>query len=123
MIALVAQKKDEVSALCKQFKVSRLDLFGSAANERFSEKSDLDFLVSFSTEEPQEYARCYFSLVDELGKLFQRHVDLVTERSIRNPYFREEIESTLQPVYGARSEKIAAGRSYFLPRHSGIYGR
>ena len=99
MLALVAQKKSEISGLCKQFKVRRLDLFGSAAKETFTGASDLDFVVSFSTEEPREYARCYFSLADALEKLFQRHVDLVTERSIRNPYFREEIELTRQPVY------------------------
>lgn len=101
MISLVAQKKNEVSALCKQFKVRRLDLFGSAVKENFSDESDLDFVVSFTEEEPREYTRCYFSLVDALEKLFHRHVDLVTERSIRNPYFREEIELTRQPVYGA----------------------
>lgn len=101
MLALVANKKNEVSALCKQFKVRRLDLFGSAAKEKFSDASDLDFVVSFSSEEPREYAQCYFSLVEALEKLFRRHVDLVTERSIRNPYFREEIELTRQPVYGA----------------------
>ena len=101
MLALIAQKKNEVSALCKQFKVLRLDLFGSAVRENFSDTSDLDFVVSFSAEEPREYARCYFNLVEALEKLFQRHVDLVTERSIRNPYFREEIELTRQPVYGA----------------------
>jgi uncharacterized protein len=101
MIALIAQKKNEVSALCKQFKVRRLDLFGSAAKENFSEASDLDFVVSFSDEEPREYARCYFSLANALEKLFERHVDLITERSIRNPHFREEIELTRQPLYGA----------------------
>lgn len=101
MLALVAQKKNEASALCKQFKVRRLDLFGSAAKKSFTEASDLDFVVSFSDEEPREYARCYFSLADGLEKLFQRHVDLVTERSVRNPYFREEIELTRQPLYGA----------------------
>jgi uncharacterized protein len=101
MISLVAQKKNEVSALCKQFKVRRLDLFGSAVRENFSDASDLDFVVSFTEEEPREYTRCYFSLVAALEKLFLRHVDLVTERSIRNPYFREEIELTRQPVYGA----------------------
>lgn len=101
MLPLVAKKKNEVSALCKEFKVRRLDLFGSAAKNNFSDASDLDFVVSFNEQEPREYTRCYFSLVDALEKLFKRHVDLVTERSIRNPYFREEIELTRQLVYGA----------------------
>ncbi len=101
MLPLVAKNKNEVSALCKKFKVRRLDLFGSAAGKNFSDDSDLDFVVSFSEEEPDEYTRCYFSLADALEKLFRRRVDLVTERSIRNPFFREEIELTRQTVYGA----------------------
>jgi uncharacterized protein len=38
-------------------------------------------------------------LADELERLLQRRVDLVTERSVRNPYFRQVIEATRQPVY------------------------
>jgi hypothetical protein len=48
MIALVEQKKQEAIALCRQFKVERLDLFGSAASGNFrDESSDLDFVVRF----------------------------------------------------------------------------
>jgi len=102
MISLVEQKRKELTALCRQFKVRRLDLFGSGAKENFKQdSSDLDFVVSFSTERPDEYARCYFSLADALEKLFHRNVDLVTERSVRNRYFRQEIEQTREPVYGA----------------------
>ncbi len=102
MISIVSQKSNEVRELCQQFKVRRLDLFGSAAKQTFQESSsDLDFVVSFSTQEPDEYARCYFSLAQALEKLFRRNVDLVTERSVRNPYFRQVIEQTREPVYGA----------------------
>ncbi len=102
MIALVEQKKNEVAALCKKFKVHRLDLFGSATKKSFRpDSSDLDFLVSFDEKEPAEYSRCYFDLADSLEKLFQRHVDLVTERSVRNPYFRQSIDETRETVYAA----------------------
>jgi len=102
MISLVAQKRNELAALCQQFKVRRLDLFGSAAKENFNDaSSDLDFVVSFSAQEPDEYTRCYFNLAQALEKLFLRDVDLITERSIRNPYFRQVIEQTREPVYGA----------------------
>jgi predicted nucleotidyltransferase len=102
MISLVAQKRNELAALCQKFKVRRLDLFGSAATSSFSDaSSDLDFVVSFSEQGPGEYTRCYFSLAQALEKLFQRQVDLITERSIRNPYFRQEIEQTRQSVYAA----------------------
>jgi predicted nucleotidyltransferase len=102
MISIVSQKKNEVTEICRQFKVRRLDLFGSATKQTFNEaSSDLDFVVSFSTQEPDEYTRCYFDLAQALEKLFRRNVDLVTERSVRNPYFRQVIEQTREPVYGA----------------------
>jgi predicted nucleotidyltransferase len=34
-----------------------------------------------------------------VDRLFGRPVDLVTEQSIRNPYFRREVESTRQLIY------------------------
>jgi uncharacterized protein len=101
MIELVAQKRNELAELCRQFKVRRLDLFGSAAKQTFGTSSDLDFIVSFSEQEPDEYARCYFSLAQALEKLFHRNVDLITERSIRNPYFRQAVDQTREPLYGA----------------------
>ncbi|HMC28571.1 MAG TPA: nucleotidyltransferase domain-containing protein [Verrucomicrobiae bacterium] len=102
MITLIEEHKNSVVELCRKFLVRRLDLFGSAATGKFSaQKSDLDFLVSFRTEDPREYKRCYFALAEALEKLFDRRVDLVTERSVRNPYFREVIEQTRQPLYAA----------------------
>jgi predicted nucleotidyltransferase len=38
-----------------------------------------------------------------LEQLFGRRVDLVTERSIRNPYFREVVTATRQAIYDYRS--------------------
>jgi predicted nucleotidyltransferase len=35
---------------------------------------------------------------DDLERLFGRPIDLVTEQSIRNPYFKSEVESTRQLV-------------------------
>jgi len=102
MIELVKQKKNEVAALCREFKVRRLDLFGSATRDTFqADGSDLDFLVSFEEKEPSEYSRCYFNLADSLEKLFKRPVDLVTDRSVRNPFFRQAIDQTRELVYAA----------------------
>jgi hypothetical protein len=46
-----------------------------------------------------EYADRYLDLAEALEKLFKRPVDLVTEQSIHNPYFQQEIETTRQLVY------------------------
>ena len=56
MISLVADRSDEIAALCRRHQVQRLDLFGSAATGDFDpESSDLDFLVTFLPEANATY--------------------------------------------------------------------
>jgi uncharacterized protein len=100
MTTLIEEKRDQIRLLCQHFQVKRLDLFGSAARGDFQiDISDLDFVVSFSVQEPSEYTRCYFGLARGLEDLFQRPIDLVTETSIRNPYFRQSVDEYRQLIY------------------------
>jgi predicted nucleotidyltransferase len=83
-----------VRELCHRFGVRRLDLFGSAATGRFDPaRSDLDFLVEFEELPPGKYSNAYFDLLFALEELFSRSIDLLTERSLVNPYLRRQIES------------------------------
>ena len=41
------------------------------------------------------------ALLEALDRLFLRRVDLVTDSSIRNPYFREAVEKEQQTLYAA----------------------
>ena len=106
MIALVEQKKDDLADLCRRFDVERLELFGSAATGSFqSSSSDLDFIVRFSAPSSGSYLDRYLDFAEALEQLFQRPVDLLTERAIRNPYFRRSVEATRQSVYEQRHEE------------------
>jgi uncharacterized protein len=109
MVAIVEDKQTALAELCHRYRVERLYLFGSAVTDRFdARRSDLDFLVSFADREPTgEYADRYLGFADDLEQLFGRPVDLVTEQSIRNPYFRNEVESTRQLVYEQSDEETA----------------
>jgi predicted nucleotidyltransferase len=109
MVAVIEQKKTALAELCRRYGIERLYLFGSAAHGRFDARhSDLDFLASFSNREPTgEYADRYLDFAEELERLFGRPVDLVTEQSIRNPYFRSEVESTRQLVYEQSDQETA----------------
>jgi uncharacterized protein len=99
VIALVEHKREALVRLCRQFGVERLELFGSAAKGTFrTDSSDVDSLVTFADARPGTYADRYLGLPLALERLFQREVDLVTERSIRNPYFRMAVEATRQLV-------------------------
>ena len=46
-----------------------------------------------------EYGDNYFSLVTALEQLFHRHVDLITEITLRNPYFIQSVNKTKTPIY------------------------
>ena len=108
MIPLIEHAKYDIAALCRRFGVRRLDLFGSAATGAFREGSDLDFVVAFADTRAPGYADRYLDLAEALEALLGRDVDLVTERSIENPYFRRAVDATRRPVYERRDEEAAA---------------
>ena len=100
MTNLIHQHRDEVAALCRRAGARRLDAFGSAVRADFDpQSSDLDFLVEFDEVPPAAYAQAYFALKEGLESLFGRPVDLVTDSSLANPYFRERIIAERQNVY------------------------
>ena len=102
MTSIIQENRAVVEQLCRQFRVRRLELFGSAVGETFDpKKSDLDFLVDFEDLEPEEYADTYFGLLEGLQELFKRNVDLVMVSAIKNPYFLESIERSRTLLYAA----------------------
>ena len=86
MIPELQERRAAVEAMCRRFGVRRLDVFGSAAVGEFREDSDLDFLVEFGEPEDGRYWNQYFGLLFALEDLFGRHIDLVEEQAIKNPY-------------------------------------
>ncbi len=80
--------------------VQSLFVFGSACTDNFSNKSDIDLLVTFIPMEYGDYADTYFELADKFENLFQRPVDLVTDKSLSNPYFIHSVNQTKTLLYG-----------------------
>ncbi len=100
---VVTEHAVELERLCRRHHVRRLDLFGSAATGAYRpDESDLDFLVEFQPiDSDSVYANAYFGLLEGLGDLFGRPIDLVVESTIDNPYFRESVEESRTLVYAA----------------------
>lgn len=87
--------------LCRKHKVRKLYAFGSILTPRFNEESDVDILVDFNSEiDHNNYADNYFDFYHALKSLFGRDVDLVDESSVKNPYFKDELEETKYLIYG-----------------------
>ncbi len=102
------QSVDDLAELCETFGVERLELFGSAATEDFEEEgSDFDFIVKFADCSPG-YANRYLDFAEALEEVLGREVDLVTERSIQNPFFRRSLDSSREVIYDRQSEETPA---------------
>ncbi len=103
MIRLIEDNRETIKNLCTRYQVWRLEVFGSALtdNSFHSESSDIDFLVEFLPLKQGEYADAYFGLLEALEELFDRHVDLVMPRAIKNPYFLESVNKNRKVLYAA----------------------
>ena len=87
--------------------VDKLYFFGSALSPRFNEKtSDIDVLVEVADLPPEERGENLIALWDNLESLFNRKVDLLTENSLRNPFFKKEVGQTKKLIYDRQSRKI-----------------
>ena len=97
---LIDSKSSVLNKICKKYHVSLLYVFGSILTKKFSDKSDIDFIVYFEQIPILEYADNFFDFMQELETIFNRKIDLVSGKAMKNPYFIKEIEQTKQLVYG-----------------------
>ena len=100
MQRLISDNMDKIKTLCLANNVETLFAFGSVCTDRFSDKSDIDLLISFKPMDYGDYADTYFDLADKFENLFHRPVDLVTDKSLSNPYFIDSINQTKTLLYG-----------------------
>ena len=99
MISAIENHREEIAALCEEYGIKKLEVFGSVVTGEFDpERSDVDFLVEYS--EDFDYDR-YFDLKEALEVLLGREVQLVSRKYLRNPYFIHAIETTKTPLYAA----------------------
>ncbi len=98
---LIELNLQRIIDLCRKHKVETLAVFGSILTDKFNDQSDVDLLVDFDEEITyHNYADNFFELYHALRNLFGRDVDLVDASSVKNPYFKEELDETKQMIYG-----------------------
>jgi len=92
---------DRLNRFCRERGIAKLELFGSALRDDFRADSDVDLLCTLRDD-----ARCtllgWADMQLKLSEIFGRPVDLVSRWAIersRNPYRRQAILSTSQPLY------------------------
>lgn len=95
MISVTSDNKDAIAGPRRQYDVRTLDLFGSAATGAFDPvTSDFDSVVDLDEYErgvARRFMR-FAEALEALEALLGRKVDLITEDSIVNPYFRYVVD-------------------------------
>lgn len=101
MNKIISDKVEELKKLCNAYSVKSMYAFGSVCTDRFNDKSDIDFLISFDNLSIEQYTDNYFDLHYKLENLFNRKIDLLTDKSLSNPYFITGVEQTKKLIYAA----------------------
>lgn len=103
MHPLINEKRTDIAALCRRYRIRHLEIFGSAArgDDFDPARSDADFLVEFAPGSDLPPLEEFFGFRADLSRLLDCPVDLVEAGAIRNPYVLATINRTKQLVYAA----------------------
>ena len=104
MIAELEAKRDDIAAICREFGVRRLEVFGSAATGGWDAAcSDIDLLVTYPEGwDFGPWMARHLELQERLAELLGCPVDLVIAREhFRNPFFEDEVRRARQTIYVA----------------------
>ncbi len=104
---LIEDHIKELKEACIKFQVAELYAFGSVLTNNFRRDSDLDFIVTIDETDPLECAEYYFQLKFALEKIFGRKIDLLEQKSIRNPLFKDLVDHKKRLVYARGNKGLA----------------
>jgi len=90
---------EPIRALCEEYHVRELALFGSARTMRFRPDSDIDLLVEFAPDAEIGFM-ALAALQRRLSGILGRRVDLVPKDGLK-PLIRDEVLASAEIVYAA----------------------
>ena len=88
---------EQLDDMSKQYRISRIWVFGSALRQDFRPDSDVDILVEFEPD-ASIILLDLAAIQRQLGQMLGRQIDLGTPGSL-SPYIREEVLRTAQVIY------------------------
>jgi uncharacterized protein len=100
MQRILEDNADKIKELCKMYNVKSLFAFGSVCTDKFNDQSDIDLLIAFNSMDYGDYADSFFGIADKFEELFNRPVDLITDKSLSNPYFINSLNQSKTLIYG-----------------------
>jgi len=97
---LIENYSNDITELCKTHKVKSLYAFGSVLTDKFNKESDVDLIVDFQQLDVLDYGDNYYELKFSLENIFNRNVDLLEQKAIKNPYFIKTLDQNKKLIYG-----------------------
>ncbi len=97
----VEEHQPAIEALCRQYAVRALYVFGSVVRGEATLDSDIDFIVQFDRDGYEGAFEQLMSFQEGMEQLLNRRVDILVQRQFRNVHFNQEVEETRQLVYAA----------------------
>jgi predicted nucleotidyltransferase len=94
---------EQLEALCKQWKIKKVALFGSALRDDFRPDSDVDLLVDFD-ESANWSLFDHVAMEEDFSESLGRKVDLISRRAVeqsQNPIRRNAILTSAELIYAA----------------------
>ncbi|MDO4259279.1 MAG: nucleotidyltransferase family protein [Actinomycetaceae bacterium] len=87
---------DAIAEVCARYGIGRLDIFGSVARGDHRVDSDIDLLYELAPG--QHLGWEITDLSDELARIFNRPVDLVSRQAL-HPLIRHQVLKDARPLY------------------------
>jgi len=100
MQARIPIDHDRIAEFCRRWQITEFSLFGSVLRDDFRADSDVDVLVTFTSDAPWSLLDL-IAMRDELQEIFGREVDLVEKEGLRNPFRRQAILRQKEVIFAA----------------------
>jgi len=84
--------------IISKYNIKEISVFGSSIRNDFTSESDVDFLIEFRNSEEISLFDI-LDIQDYLQNITKRNVDIVEPASLVNPYRKETIMNSREPLY------------------------
>ena len=92
--------EEKLVKICEKNDIVFMAVFGSFVKEEQTNKSDIDIAIEFDEGKPKSLLDLVH-VENELGKIFERKVDLGIFSSL-NPYIIEDVKKEMRVIYEKR---------------------
>jgi len=99
-VITIEELRKEISPLCEKHRIAYVDAFGSIARSEQTQESDIDLIIEFAEPRKDKTSTRFFGFLHDLEDRFHHRVDLLTEKSLRNPFLKETVNRDRIRIYG-----------------------